>query len=741
MKPLLPLFLLLVTLFTAHSSIYGQISFSNQSSMLTTEDFHSIQPVGVADMNGDGLDDVIRLGWYTDANNIVSQKLCIEYQSTTTGQTFAQYTQDINSNPWGLCIADINHDGFNDLLYGGENDDLKLLMGTSNTALGTQTILSIQMFLQGVNFVDINNDGWLDIYACDDNQANTTYRNDGTGQFILDNTLIPHDPSGGNYASVWSDYDADGDLDLYISKCRAGASGTTSTGALNPERKNLFYRNNGNGSYNEVAQSFLPAPLGIADTGQSWAADFADIDNDGDMDLFVLNHPPFPNGTNADKSRLYKQITPTSFDDIMDNSGLPDMVYGDWQALFRDFDNDGWVDLIYTGSGPNYGIYRNNGDLTFTKITNAFPIALTIANCAVGDLNHDGFLDVYASYGSWVQNSPSTPQDRLWINEGNSNHFVAFQLTGVNSNKSAIGARLELYGDWGLQVREIRSGESYGINNSLSQHFGLGSHTTIDSLVIRWPSGIRQTETNLAIDEFHAIEECVTGDCTTAMPTVLRVQAKVLLEGPYFGNGEMTQVLRNKILLPFSTPYDEAPWNHAGNESVGQLNDMPFNATDWILLELQDINHNTVATASGFLTATGDVIGVDGQAGVSFSAISGNYYLAVRHRNHVDVVSSQRINVSAGVPVFYNFTIGGNVMDGANQLKDLNGIGLFGLKAGDYDGNGIVNVKDYNQYWNEATNTNQYLREDGNLDSHVLTNDFNLYKNHTSQIGVSAIRY
>ena len=111
-------------------------------------------------------------------------------------------------------------------------------------------------------------------------------------------------------------------------------------------------------------------------------------------------------------------------------------------------------------------------------------------------MNDDGFLDVYAGYAQ-IFTTPSSIEDRLFLNDGNSNHHIRVLLEGVVSNINGIGARVEAYGIWGKQIREVRSGEGYGIHNSFTQHFGLGQATAIDSIVVRWPSGIIQNIDNI----------------------------------------------------------------------------------------------------------------------------------------------------------------------------------------------------------------------------------------------------
>jgi hypothetical protein len=177
----------------------------------------------------------------------------------------------------------------------------------------------------------------------------------------------------------------------------------------------------------------------------------------------------------------------------------------------RDFDNDGYVDIIVSGSTQH--LFKNNGDLTFTEEIGLFD-GNEMESYALGDLNNDGFVDVYAGYAS-IYTSPSNIDDVVWLNDGNSNNHLSVQLQGVISNRNAVGARVEVYGPWGVQVRDVRSGESYGIMNSMIQYFGLGTASEIDSVVVNWPSGIKQTETGVNVN---STLKLIEGGCIADAP-------------------------------------------------------------------------------------------------------------------------------------------------------------------------------------------------------------------------------
>ena len=127
-----------------------------------------------------------------------------------------------------------------------------------------------------------------------------------------------------------------------------------------------------------------------------------------------------------------------------------------------DMDNDGFVDLLHAGGSHRY--FRNNGNMTFTLVNNTFPNGDTMHSFGLGDLNHDGSMDVYASYGDGYNDPDAQNDDMIWMNNGNNNNWIVFELEGTTSNKGAVGALVEIHGPWGVQIREIRAGESYGIS-------------------------------------------------------------------------------------------------------------------------------------------------------------------------------------------------------------------------------------------------------------------------------------
>lgn len=475
-----------VLLMFGASALHAQFSFQNANARMGYGNHYSGVAIAVADMNADGLDDIVHL------RN--SRILTVELQQPN-GQGFITINvgQVSNSSQWSMCVADADNNGFNDVLCGGSYDGVKLIKASGNgSPYTTGNLPGTNIFLQGSNFADINNDGWLDIFACHDDGNNRIWANDGTGNYTPANdwiqmATVPVSDNSGNYGSVWTDFDNDGDLDLYIAKCRTGVNSPT-----DGRRINQLFVNNGNG---EFSQDTLDV-YGLRNGAQSWTADFGDVDNDGDLDCFITNHDV--------ASQLLLNNGTGVFTDATAGSGI--VVQGlPIQGIFRDFDNDGFVDIIVAGT--RHHLFKNNGDGTFTDFGEEAFGSVQMESYAVGDLNNDGLLDVYGGYAQ-VYTTPSTIPDVVWLNNtANNNHYLTVRLEGTTSNRNAIGARISIFGPWGVQIREVRSGESYGIMNSLAQHFGLGSQTSVDSLVVRWPSGQMEVFYDVPADQSIYIKE------------------------------------------------------------------------------------------------------------------------------------------------------------------------------------------------------------------------------------------
>ncbi len=224
----------------------------------------------------------------------------------------------------------------------------------------------------------------------------------------------------------------------------------------------------------------------------------------------------------------------------------------------------------------------------------------------------------------------------------------------------------------------------------------------------------------------------VAGPVFTGTP----VRFKVFLEGAYTGLNAMNSSLYNANLLPGNQPYQQAPWHYYGTEF---LNTLPLDAVDWVLVEARDFFHNELDRKAAILLKDGSIMDVSGTDGVVFQNLvdGGQYYYVIRHRNHLDIIGSALLPANNTVP--HDFSSAANILNGYTQLKWDNGVYL--MRAGDVDGNGVFTQVDFNQYSNQSAGVNSYFAGDINLDGSVTIGDFNLYKQNASVIGVNEIRY
>ncbi len=333
----------------------------------------------------------------------------------------------------------------------------------------------------GAAWVDYDTDGDLDLNLSQLNSANKLFRNDGAGSFV-DVTSGPLGDTLSTLMSVWADYDNDNDPDLYV---------------VNFNGPNKLLRNDG-GAFTDVT----PPVLAVA--SHSYAAEWGDFDNDGDPDLFVavywsnLSDKLFRN----DGGGVFTDVTPA----VMTSW---DYTQG---CAWADYDNDGDLDL-YTANGANEPnkLYRNNGAGNFVvAYAGALINPLSDPSCysrggVWADYDKDGDLDMYLSNGYG-----SSCRSRLFRNEvGANNHWLQVKPIGTISNKSSIGARVRIVVSGVQQIREITT-VSGGWNQSPPvAAFGIGSATTIDSLIVRWPSDTVRIFVSVPVDSLLIVYETV----------------------------------------------------------------------------------------------------------------------------------------------------------------------------------------------------------------------------------------
>ncbi|NNE31769.1 MAG: T9SS type A sorting domain-containing protein [Winogradskyella sp.] len=462
--------------FTTGEDLSGYPVTFTPNPINTSEDYD----IALVDLNGDHLDDVVSVG---------STTINVHYQLASGGFNEVDITttpaDDLPS--WSLAAGDFDKNGYNDLLYGSSSGVTFMKANATGTGY-TEISDGEYVFSQRSNFVDINTDGNLDAFVCHDVEANVYYINDGMGNLTFyqgqSPGVVPNGlgltPGGGNYGTVWIDFDNDRDMDLFISKCRGGST-TIST--------NELWRNDGNGVFINVADSnnwYATNYPGVGhnnssnlgDNVQTWSSAWADFDNDGYMDVYVG-----ASSTGNGDSKLMRNNGDGSFSDVTLGSGVLDANLG-IENVPVDFDNDGYIDILSNGN-----VLFNNGDFTFTNFATNVP-----PSGAIGDANNDGFLDVFRN-------------GQIYINNTNSNNWIKINTVGNISNSNGIGARVEINTGTSTQIRDVRSGEGFEFMSSLNTHFGIGTATSIDNVTIYWPSGIVDYIPNPAINTTHTIVE------------------------------------------------------------------------------------------------------------------------------------------------------------------------------------------------------------------------------------------
>ncbi len=413
--------------------------------------------LGIVDMNGDHLDDALDVSPTAVFMSLQSESGAFETVAVASEPATFPYV-------WSIAAGDLNADGYNDLLYGGGSGVSFMYRGEDGGDF-TEWHTPDYVFSQRSNFIDLNNDGRLDAFVCHDVQPNVYYINNGVDLDFFQGGLSDV-PDGGNYGSIWVDYDNDGLSDLFIAKCRGGAS---------LANYNQLFKNNGDGTFTEVSEE-----AGLYDNVQTWSSAWGDFNNDGYMDVLV-GASSFAQGGH----KLMMNNGDGTFTDETEGSGFDNLSATGIEWVAYDFDNDGLIDVL-GGSGR---FMMNKGDGTFELFT--FD---GVTNGPVGDMNNDGFLDI----GN---------QGNIHFNTGNDNNWIKINTVGVESNLNGIGARVEVHTPSGTQIRDVQSGVGFRFMHTLNVHFGLGEETVLDSLIIKWPTGNVDVHTNLEINTFHILTE------------------------------------------------------------------------------------------------------------------------------------------------------------------------------------------------------------------------------------------
>ncbi len=448
------------------------------------------------DVQGDGWEDLfISNGLEGGQNNLL-------YRNNGDG-TFEAITEDPivqQSSPFdGATFADTDNDGDPDAFvvtwYGVRNYFYRN-NGDSFTLIPDAVTGNIGTYSETAAWGDYDNDGFVDIYITNSegDKRNMLYRNNGDDSFtrITEGAWVTETDL--SRCVNWVDYNNDGYADLFVTN--------------ESNQANDLYRNNGNGSFTKITSGPLVTTL-----RGSMSASWGDVDNDGDPDVFVANAGYFQQQNNQlflNNDGAFQEVTGVP---LVNDGGCS---YG---SAFGDVDNDGDLDLAVANGFCNGTIvnflYLNDGEGNFTRATTETLDTPCSFGLAFGDYDNDGFLDLAIATCKNAA-AAAQPNNLLYHNNGNSNHWLKIRLEGVASNRSAIGAKVRVKTTQGWQVREISAQSGYNGQNSLIAHFGLGSVAVADSIAIEWPSGNRQYLTNVAADQqLFVVEEGTTATQST----------------------------------------------------------------------------------------------------------------------------------------------------------------------------------------------------------------------------------
>lgn len=473
--------------------------------------------VAVADYDRDGDDDVFAAIEYS------ASKL---FRNDGTGR-FTDVTAAANLSTGlsrGLTYmaplwVDFDNDGFPDLFVGGYQSPHVLFRNRGDGTfedVSAAAGLDMGADLRSVAAADFDGDGWVDLFFPSDRAPDRLYRNRGAGSpFAFEDVTSQSGVQGENFSVAmqvsWNDYDHDGDQDLFAVLDGEGRLGN---GTVNPLVANRLHRNPG----------YLPLldqahVVGFRDpgAGNSMGIAWGDYDGDGWEDAYV---------SRKDEGGLYRNRGDGTFEIVPDAAGAERNGMA-WGTVFGDFDNDGDPDLFVANA---YGYYRmksllyENRGAAFVEVGEAAGAAFEheMTGVASGDFNGDGLLDlVFSAYDGKVHLLEGAP-----VSPG---RWLKVDLTGVRSNRMAIGARVTVRAGSRTWVQAIRAGDSFASQNSPTLHFGLGAAQRVDEVRVHWGANREDVVRDVPAGTRLSIVE--SGSSTSAEPG--QRPAIATLEGPF----------------------------------------------------------------------------------------------------------------------------------------------------------------------------------------------------------------
>lgn len=450
----------------------------------------------------------------------------------TAGQT----TDQIGSVSWG----DVDDDGDPDCLYGSIARGTFILYNQGDGQFSPAPLdAGNPLRCWSAQLGEFNNDGNLDaiITVADGfgglTSPNFFYIGSGGGAFSPLNTFEFTQNTAPYTVSYWTDFDNDGDSDLFI------AAGPAGTGAPDYHYRNLL-RETGTAQLQRIQD----LPFGM-DNQDGQCYNFIDYDLDNDLDLFVTNY-------SGVKNRFYEN-NGAGWAEVNNQLTFQAPNLGN---TWGDFDLDGDEDVVITSDALTVaGYYKNNGDGTFTKTGSLFAdFTANVSGCTIGDYDNDGDLDLFALGGA---TSVGAKSDRgLYKNElANGNHWLQVSLTGTNSNTTGVGAvvwlEAKIQGTDRRLRREVSAQNSFMGHNAQRLHFGLGDAATVDLIEVLWPSGRHETFQVTGIDKRINLWE----GSGTSLSGVTR--PSLLMELPFFPNPVSGDELFWEIPNGFETRFEQ----------------------------------------------------------------------------------------------------------------------------------------------------------------------------------------
>lgn len=476
------------------ANIYSQI-FTKVTSGSFVNDGGASRSVNFIDYDNDG-----DLDLYVSNGKRFGQRSFL-YQNNSGTFTRIFNTGPVNDSlPFdGSSWADFNNDGFLDFCSVTWYDSVSVLYtnnGNGNfTFLGNSPVVTNRGFSETCSWGDYDEDGLIDLIITNSrasNSRNRLYKNLGSGNFVsVDTGAVFNDAGLLSRGANWVDIDNDGDIDLFI----ANESGAA----------DYMYKNNGGGYFTKVT-GIPPTTSG----GISWSSSWGDYDNDGDLDLFVTN-------SENQKNFLFRNDGNFNFTRILNDPIVSENGYYACSG-WGDYDNDGDLDMFVTQAyGPSSApllnhLYKNllveTGTASFEKITN--DIIVNDAGFSYGfawaDWDADGDLDLFTA-----RTFNENENNAAYLNNGNSNKWIVIKLSGASATyRSPISSKVKvkavLNGNPVWLIRTVE-GQSGYCGQNIDLHFGLGNTAVIDSIIVEWSSDLTEVYTGVQVNQIIRIVE------------------------------------------------------------------------------------------------------------------------------------------------------------------------------------------------------------------------------------------